>query len=558
MKKKVLLIVAMVAMLACMLTITAFAENNIIKLDTIPTLEEIHANPSAYVSHLDAFDGDSYGELDSTSVVVLSDLAATPTYYVFPAYYYMRTTNNLVYGKLTKLNEAIAAADSTAFASYNAIDSSWCSGSCKYLIRYEVPTYVTTIGRTTKFESSTNLKEIYFPTKTVIDEETGLEKEVTCVTSIDGANTFTSCSSLETVHNFDKLPLGIYNSGAFSGCNKLTGIKLHTGITSIPDGMFSNCYKLNNVEIPYGVTYIGGSAFYNCDSITEMILPNTVTTICKKTFAHMDNLEVINFGAGLSKLTSTDQNLEVINNCPKIKYIYMPATFASSVQNTGHGILASGTKVTIFFTGTEAEALSVKTKLTETASNTLIKNATFVAYDPSINYEGYADILGYTILVYNYSKCEAFYNGEHTVGDNYTIEYSGEALLSKAVKSKSCSDCIYKVDKTELEPLFECLGYSSNNQGSIIQGFLINSKVKAEYEAVLGKIEFGVIAAGDTRENKDVGADIFAFEKYVSCNLSTASYDYFDIKITGIDAESYDTYLFFCAYAKFGNKCYYI
>ena len=101
MKKKILLIVTLVAVFACLLALSVFAENKIIKLSTLPTLAEIHADRDAYVSHLDAFDGDSLGEIDSTSVVVLSDLAETPTYYVFPSYYYMRTTNNTVWGYLT-------------------------------------------------------------------------------------------------------------------------------------------------------------------------------------------------------------------------------------------------------------------------------------------------------------------------------------------------------------------------------------------------------------------------------------------------------------------------
>jgi len=100
MKKKILLITAMVAVLACIFAISVFAENKIIKLDTCPTLEDIHANRDAYVSHLDAFDGNSYGELDSESVVVLSDLQDPPTYYVYPSYYYIQNTKNQVNNQL--------------------------------------------------------------------------------------------------------------------------------------------------------------------------------------------------------------------------------------------------------------------------------------------------------------------------------------------------------------------------------------------------------------------------------------------------------------------------
>ena len=562
MKKKILLFAILALTFACVFALTAFAENKIIKLSQCPTLEEIHANPEAYVSHLDAFDGDSFGEIDSYSVAVLcdsNDPKVAPTYYyVFPSYYYARNTNNTVYGRLTMLNEAIAAADPTAFANYNATDGNWGSGSCKYLVRYEVPTYVTSITKTTKFEYATNLMEIYFPTKTVVDAETGEEKIVTCVTSIEGQNTFTGCANLETVGNFDKLPITIYNNGAFSGCAKLTGITIHDGITSIPGGMFSGCKKLNNVTIPYGVTSIGDSAFYDCDTITEMFLPNTVISISKKSFASMDNLEVISFGAGLTHLYSGDHNLEVLTGCNKLKYVYMPASFATTVQNTGYSIMSTASPTaTIFFTGTKSEAEAIRDKLPQ-SGNDLMYKSEYVEYDPDIDYTTYAETLGYRILVYNYSSCIAFNNGVHDVAGEYSLEYSGEEFLSSATKSKACANCIYKVDKSELGALFVCLGYSTNGRGSVIQGFSINSAVRADYESVLGEFTFGVIAAGDSREDKTAGADVFSFEKNIYHDLSKSSLNYFEIKVSGIEDDLCDAYVFFCAYVTVGDINYYI
>ena len=65
MKKRLFLVALMVAIFACLFTLAVSAENKIIKLDTLPTLEQIHANRDQYVSHLDDFDKDSLGEIDS-------------------------------------------------------------------------------------------------------------------------------------------------------------------------------------------------------------------------------------------------------------------------------------------------------------------------------------------------------------------------------------------------------------------------------------------------------------------------------------------------------------
>ena len=563
MKKKLLLIASMIAVIACLFAISVSAEDKIIKLDTCPTLEEIHANPEAYVSHLDAFDGDSYGELDSESVVVLcdsNDPKVAPTYYyVFPSYYYARNTNNTIYNRLTMLNEAIAAADPTAFANYNATDGNWGSGSCKYLVRYEMPTYVTAITKTTKFEYATNLKEIYFPTKTVVDEETGEEKVITCVTWIEGQNTFTGCSNLETIGNFDKLPTTIYNNGAFSGCSKLTGITLHEGITSIPGGMFSGCKKLNNVTIPYGVVSIGDSAFYDCDSITEIILPNTVTSISKLSFASMDNLEIINFGAGLANLYSRDHNLEVLTGCTKLKYVYMPASFATTVQNTGYSILATASStVTIFFTGTKSEAEAIRDKLPE-SGNTLMYKSEYVEYDPSIDYTTYAETLGYAILVYNYDFCKAFYGGEHVMTGDSVVNvnsYLEEITVCNVCTRQGCGN---KVVLETIDALFVSKGYSVKTFGDgvgISQGYEVNTDAVKAYKAYAPSFDFGIIAYAN--KGGEAVSPVPGKGGAIDVSFDNMANDYIEVQIMGIPENSYDVPVVFCIYTVVNGKYTYI
>ena len=540
MKKKLLLVSLMALVLACLFAFSVFAENKIIKHNTLPTLEEIHANRDAYVSHLDAFDGNSYGEIDSESVVVLSDLQDPPTYYVYPSYYYIQNTKNHVYNQLPVLNAAIKEADSSAFAEYKAIDNSYCGGSCKYLIRFEVPTYVTTLEARAKFESSTNLKELYFPTHIVVDEETGKEKEVAYVTSVSGQNLFSTCTSLEYVHNSEFLP-----GGLVAGNN---------------DG-FASCKSLKVFKIPETATYINSGCFNGCSSLTEITLPKSVVSLGKKAFAGCTSLVTFKFGEGFNKFSSPNNDYETFSGASNLKYVYLPATFADNItatKNQFKNIFSINSKATFFLVGSYEVAFESREKFIATEANNSYAKAEIVEYDPDIDYMGYAESLGYSLIVYNYSACEAFNNGVHAVSDSYIITYEGEKFLSKATKSKACANCTFAVDKSELAPLFTCLGYSSNKQGSIVQGFSIDTEAKLEYEKVLGKLEFGVIAAADLRENKDEGVEVFALSNIISCSLSNAKYDYFDIKITGLSEDDYDKYLFFCAYVKLGDECYYI
>ncbi len=545
MKKKILLIVTLVAVFACLLALSVFAENKIIKLSTLPTLEEIHADRDAYVSHLDAFDGNTYGEKDSDSVVVLSDLQDPPTYYVYPAYYMFQSTKYQFYSYAKSFNEAIAAADSTAFAGYSAIDSNWAQGGCKYLIRVEVPTYITSIEGKAKFESSSNLLEVYFPVHEVTDPETGVTSIKTYVTSVSGENLFSSCSKLEYIHNMVYLPAGL-----------ITG----------NNAGFSGCYALKEIVVPYGATSLPNYCFSDCRSVKEIILPNTVTYAGKQAFANCYSLEVISFGASFKSFGSPNNDYETFSGTNNLKFVYMPATVVNSLVNyTGtslknqfKNIFSNSSKAVFFLVGDEDDANLIKEKFAATEANGNIANADTAAFDPDADYTALQAELKKSIIVYGYSACEAFYNGAHDVAEQYSLEYSGEEFLSTAIKSKACASCTYKVDKSELGALFVSLGYSTNGRGSVIQGFSINSDMLSAYEEVLGEITYGVIAAGDTREDKTQGADVFSFEKKVFHELSGSAYDYFQVMVNGIDESKYDAYIFFCAYVQTGEKCYYI
>ncbi len=523
MKKKILWMLALAALMACMLAIAVSAQG-LIPLDEDPGLNCDESKVSYFSSIAEP------KNIGTEERAVLTD---GTYFYVVPSYYVI-SDQSTYYGVVDKLNTAIGE---TAFSSFK--DS---------VVRLELPEGVKTIVQGSKFEGFKKLKEIHFPESLV---------------SITALNAFSSCTSLEYISDISKLT-AIGNS-AFSGCSNLAvDIVWPSAVTSINVEMFSGCTKLKSITIPEGVTSIGGTAFKNCDTLTEIILPNSVVSVGKHAFGSCDNLQTINFGAGFTTFSRVNADYETMSGDINLKYVYFPATFADSIEAKANDyktiFTASNHKVTFFLTADEEKAQEIFNKFDATNANSLIENATLVAYDPTVDYTTYAETLGYSIIVYNYSPCEAFYNGEHDVAESFTLEYSGQELLSSAIKSKACSNCTFKVDRTDLNPLFECLGYSSNGNGDIVQGFAMNTTDLAEYEAVLGEISYGVIAAVDNRAESErtEGVDVFGLEKYLSHDLTNAPYNYFNVRVNGITEELCDQYLFFCAYVKFGEECFYV
>jgi hypothetical protein len=67
-------------------------------------------------------------------------------------------------------------------------------------------------------------------------------------------------------------PVTAIDTGAFFGCNGLTGITIPDTIVSIGNNAFLGCSGLTTVTIPGRVTSIGNGAFYHCNRLTEVIM----------------------------------------------------------------------------------------------------------------------------------------------------------------------------------------------------------------------------------------------------------------------------------------------
>ena len=584
----------MIIALSCLLAISVSAENKIIKLDTLPTLEEIRANPDAYVSHLDDFDSNSWTQNDSTSVVVLSDLATTPTYYVYPSSYIFQSYS--YWPSTSGLNTAIAGSGiSDVFAEFKSTTG---NGANLSIIRVELPTYLTTITGGNKPEGGSNIKEIYFPTKIVIDSETGLEKEVTCVTSITGQDLFGGCSSLEIVHNTDKMPLGINAQANFSGCSKLKEFKFPEGVTSIAGSLFSNCSSLTNIEIPETVTSIGSFAFNNCSSITELILPNGLISVSKHAFGGCSKLEKIVMGASFTTFARVNWDYETFSGCNSLKYIYLPATFANSVEakSGDYKTIFNHSAKTIYFV-TESDydkIVEIQNKFITTNANSNIANATIELYDPEKDYEAYQATLTKSVIVYGCNVCDTFYEGIHNyTGDGdcthgvtctqcsdniegfadhvyvQTLVYPN-GFVANGVYNKYCanaSDCsVGLVENETKNPVFSALednGYSVNAYGTGIAfgGFVVNTEeFKLYNELNENDITFGIFVANPKYVGETFMKDgeVNATSGFLKVDMTSDEYTNIKIMLDGFTGNAQNLELVISLYAITGEDVEYI
>ena len=89
-------------------------------------------------------------------------------------------------------------------------------------------------------------------------------------------------TTFEELYNFTGLTA--IDDDAFSGCTRLTTIKLPKALRRIGARAFENCRALKTLTLPDGLTAIGESAFTGCRVLTNQVLPTGISRIEAHTF----------------------------------------------------------------------------------------------------------------------------------------------------------------------------------------------------------------------------------------------------------------------------------
>ena len=147
------------------------------------------------------------------------------------------------------------------------------------------------------FKSLRNLKEIALPENLEVIQElalgyTGIETIVLPQSLKEiGRAAFSNCEAL----NYVNIHSGItkIDSDAFSNCVNLKAISIPDSVTSIGQTLFQNCRNLEYVRLSESVDKIGGSMFSGCTMLKNISLPSSVTTIGSKAFFKASNIASI-------------------------------------------------------------------------------------------------------------------------------------------------------------------------------------------------------------------------------------------------------------------------
>lgn len=150
---------------------------------------------------------------------------------------------------------------------------------------------------------------------------------------------------------------------------------------------------------------------------------------------------------------------------------------------------------------------------------------------------------------------------EHTDSDIINNIAYTNGFMSMGTKSYKCLYCDYTI-KTEEEPSFPVIftfnGYSMPEDGRLIitVGYGVNLEVLSEYESVMGKLEYGIVAAVTEKLN---GNAPLANSETPAIKIPISSeYASFDFVLGGFNETQFDLEITMCAYVVDGEKYVYL
>ena len=369
MKKKLLLVLSMVAMLVCAFVLTAYAAEPDATGETvtladgtkcpiwdtegngliwyITSTDDAGVNTYAYVSatdpSVDYYNGWSGGNQMNTVKITVNDT----TYDV----------SSMVVVNISKDVKITSGHRVGNLIDYFAQKAFYNSKTLQYVY---LPTIATNLS-SEMFKSCTNLKYINF-------------EDLTALTSF-GNQALNGCSSLFAGEALDLTNVPLKSIGShgftgtkitsvilpstlesvnggdmFSGCTNLEtviGLKplIENGkINSISNYMFNSCKALKNVDglmengiliIPEGFTSLGTLSFNECDQIRFVEFPSTINYVGQAAFAWCDNLVLASFDKVDAKIRSaiangesytkvTFNNCGTFKGCPKLAVMCVP------------------------------------------------------------------------------------------------------------------------------------------------------------------------------------------------------------------------------------------
>ena len=432
---------------------------------------------------------------------------------------------------------------------------------------------------------------VTYPAYYILNDSTSFSPNFNKINNIVGANKYSrgTVKALEIPEGITNLP-SCWNAGGFFQGDKYTPtieyVRLPSTLDTIGEAAIYEIKTLKVID-NFENTKVETipARLRGLTSLQYIHFPNTVKTISQGAFFNCTSVEYIIFGSSIESISTQAFYKAGTTSGKSSLKVYMSSTLNAIINSYGDGILQEcNSVVELYYTGTIDDA-GMQQML---ASPGIKKNASsWKKVDASA--EGFDINATYTesTIIYNYSACEAFYNGKHEEDNNPCVIYCSQcgangiaeknpihdmqATVSYSLgfdvngsKITKCTNegCKHSIEE-EAVALFTCLGYSIPDDGreGIVISFTLNQGAIDEYTSITGNtFRFGAFAAAESKIGTQdvVSADGQVAENTISADITDYGISAFDLVVLGFAEEYRDLGMAMGAYVIDGDAVSYM
>ena len=269
----------------------------------------------------------------------------------------------------------------------------------------------------------------------------------------------------------------------------------------------------------------------------------------------------------------TNKFQQYFRDCPSLQEIVLPAKANVGFgEETFRGTSAKYI-VFITGTEQDAINMRDNTQDRAQGDNAAFKNAEIISYQTYLGDKAtYDNATNKVYIVYGYDYCLAFFDGIHNSGkEQMEFESYFKDIKFSSVCQNGCGKTVYNEEKT-ISALFTWKGFSVSEQAdangcySVTQGFYVDMEAIKAYAAIKTDFAFGVVASvGKENPISIVDGEVVADSNVIFAPISknangelSVVHNYFDIKVTGIDENNLSTQIAFNGYVVDGGEIYYL
>ena len=515
--KKTLLILSAVAMLVCMLAISAYA-TTYYKDENGTELFECEIADTYHIASYEIKNG-GFAKVDGDGDALTWYLASTET----------------VGSDIVKTVKAVKTRDVYANGSYTGIEKNLVVSANFEHDTAVVPVYGAYSGSYNK-----ELLFIYIP-----DAVTTLPYRFLQNVPVIKCE-FSESSMCES-----------WNNLVFWGAKSLRELFIPKYFKSFPKGgegqmTFDGCSRLEKLTFHKESTLEEWPSWYFDETaIKEIRVPDSITAMNSRAFQGMTQLETVYLSPYLTHIYKTENNHSFFWDCHSLETVYIPKglTADNLVDNYGGGFdyFCSNNNTTFVYTGTLEEFLKIQAKICQASNNWATNNAT---------------VENGRIVIADH--CEVFYGG-HKMADEKEMHFTSYFEPIKFAGVCTNGGCGYSgIDESlTIGAIFDDCGYSVtekpiNGKLSMIQCYKRNQEAYDKYVALRDSFEFGVVVSIVADPLNPENSDLVESKQTYIAKQSFIAHDYFDVGVSGISENQTGVSLVFCAYVIDNGEYYYL